>query len=202
MEISIQREGKNFERVRWFFSLVHPSFTHTVFYLLIMFTIFLETPTTGLSAPSEKKAHELAEEYTAQEKVRYAKELLQLGDEQFDQKNYDQALAAYEQVFLMDPENRKASAKIDILKKQMMKEGKDESSVVKKIYEEEANDRVRGYFAEAKEYLKSRKYGQARFTVEKILLLDPLNKEAQALYEELKNKSGQVAGDHEKREAL
>ena len=168
-------------------------FTH----LLIMIAILFSEPSSSLAALVNQKeaVQKLAEEYTDEEKIRYAQELLELGDQLFEQKNYEQALAAYEQVFLMDPENRRASAKIDILKKQMMKEGKDETGLVKEIYDEEAKERIRDYWIQARDYLKNQRYAQARFTLEKILLLDPLNQEAQDLYQKLKQKPAAGQGD-------
>lgn len=196
---------KQFEKVRQSLLPSNQTITRIFVYLITMTTIFLAEPILSLKAEPAKEgeAHKLAEEYTQKEKTKYVKELLELGDQQFDQKNYDQALAAYEQVFSMDPENKKASAKLDILKKQMMKEGKDETGVVKEIYDEEAKERIRGYWADVQAYLKNKKYGQARFTLEKILLLDPFNQEASSLYEKLKAKPGEAAaGSYEKRKAL
>ncbi len=171
--------------------------------ILIMTTITLTLP-LSLSAAIETddQVKKLAEEYTQEEKRQKGIELLNLGDELLDKKDYDEALATYEQVFLMDPENRKASAKIDILKKQMTKEGRSEAGVVKAVYEEESKQRVRGYWSETREYLKNKKYGQARLALEKILLLDPVNQEAQDLYEKLKTEAGKAPATDEKRETF
>ncbi len=164
---------------------------HFFSFLFLTMTIALAIlkPGVSLSASEEEAAvRKLSEEYTTDEKTRYTAELLALGDQLFENKNYEYAMAAYEQVFFFDPENAKASAKIDLLKKQIAREGKDETGVVKAVYDEEAKERVREYWVQAQEYLKSEKYGQARFALEKILLLDPMNQEAGKIYEELKSK--------------
>lgn len=166
-----------------------PLKTHSLFFFLIMMTLNT-LPYLSFSATENESndVRKLASEYTKEERRKYAQELLDLGDELFEQKNYDYALSAYEQVFLFEPENQKASAKIDILRKQMKKEGKDETGILKGVYEEEAKERARTYWTQLQEYLKQEKYGQARLALEKILLLDPLNEQAQKLYEELKQK--------------
>ena len=171
----------------------------SIFYFLMITALFSTTLRLSPKAYAQEK---LIEDYSAEEKKQKVKELLTLGDELFDQKIYDQALEAYEEVFTLDPKNRKASAKIDLLKEQMMKEGKDEAGVVNAVYEEEENERTKKYWAETRDYLKEHRYGQARFSLEKILLLDPFNEEAKDLYEKLKAKPAGGAGQYEKREAL
>ena len=171
-------------RSKRFFQIFLPSF-----FKVIMISLAVFHPLASLSASFESEtSRKLAEEYTEEEKKRYTVELLALGDELFENKNYEYAMAAYEQVFLFDPDNVKASAKLDQLKKQMGREKRDETGIVKEVYDEEARERARTFWNQAMDYLKQEKYAQARFTLEKILLLDPENQEAQKLYEDLKKK--------------
>lgn len=131
--------------------------------------------------PAPGKIHELEAEFSKEEKKRQVKELIVLGDELIEAKDYKRALEAYEHVFTLDPENLRASAKIDLLKKQVQKEGKNEAGIVGAVYEEEIQNRVHQYMTETKEYLQAEKLGQARLSLKKILLLDPFHKEAQQL---------------------
>ena len=129
-----------------------------------------------------------------EEKRSMVDELFAEGDKHFDQKNYNLANAAYESVFLLDPDNVKASQKIDHLKKQMLLEGKSETQLVTRVYDSEIDLRVREYMKEAKVFIKEGKLGRARFTLQKLLLLDPLHEEAQKLYDQVAHKlAGEAA---------
>ncbi|MBI4387968.1 MAG: hypothetical protein HY582_02870 [Candidatus Omnitrophica bacterium] len=156
--------------------------------ILIMILTYLLNPTPGVSLADHDAPKKLEQEYTQKEKEKQITELLELGDSLAEAKDYNYALAAYEQVFLLDPNHRKASAKIDLLKKRMAHEGRDETGVVKAVYDEEAKERVRKLWVEVRNCLNKERFGQARFALEKILLLDPENQEAQKLYQDLKQK--------------
>jgi len=132
-----------------------------------------------------EQVKKLEKEYSAERAETTIDQLLQLGDELRDEKKYKQALEAYEEVFTIDPGNVRASAKIDVVRQVMQREGKDETGIVKGVYEEEAKNKVISYWTEIRDYLKEEKYGQARFTLEKLLLLDPFNQEAIQLHETL-----------------
>ena len=129
-----------------------------------------------------KAIEELNDEERRQMVIEYLKE----GDRYFDQKDYDASGAAYEQVFLLEPQNVIASERIDRLKKQMLKEGKSETALIGRVYGTEIEARTRFYWTQASRLLKEGKKGQARLALEKLLLLDPLHKEARRMYEEIK----------------
>ena len=155
-------------------------------FLLLMLTVSV-FPFEGYlwAKTADRVLQQVESDMIETEKKNQMEELFQLGDELLERKNYDRAVEAYEQVFVVDPENVRASAKIDMVKKQMMHEGRDETVVVDQVYEEEIQERLKNYWKQSRLFLKQGKIGQARFTIQKILLLDPLNREAQALYDKL-----------------
>lgn len=146
-------------------------------------------PTNLKADPDPAKIRELEAEFSKEEKNRQVKDLIMLGDQLIEMKEYGRALDAYEHVFTLEPENTRASAKIDLLKKQVEREGKAEAGVVGGVYDEEIQNRIHQYMSETKEYLQTEKIGRARLSLQKILLLDPFHKEAQALL-------NQLEGDH------
>ncbi len=139
-----------------------------------------------LAATQEQSA--TIEEMSSEEKKDMVKEFLKEGDRLKDQKDYNLANAAYESVFLLEPENVEASKRIDRLKKIMVKEGVSETQLVTHVYDEEIGIRVKQYLNQSKEFIKRGKFAQARFTLQKLLLIDPLHKEGSKLYEEVNQK--------------
>ena len=112
-------------------------------------------------------------------------DLLKQGDDYFKEKNYNLANASYESVFLLDPEHLGASKRIDVLKKQLLKEGKSETDLIGRVYDSEIEIRVSSYLKQAHEFIDSRKWAQARLAVQKALLMSPLNEEAKKLYHKI-----------------
>lgn len=155
-------------------------------------TLLFQRPEASFALSENKEsAQKLAEEFSKEAKLNHSTELMALGDQLAEQNNFEAALAAYEQVFVFDPGNTKASAKIDLLRKQMKKDQKNENGIVSAVYEQEAQDKIRNYWAKTQEYLQDRKMGQARFALEKILILDPMNEEARKLYDQIKQSSAE-----------
>lgn len=98
-------------------------------------------------------------------------------------KEYDLALFAAEKVFIFDAENRQASELIDRIKERAIKEGKADVLFLGKMYKEEIAERLSLYRDRARELARDGHFGQARFTVEKILLLEPEDPQALSLYQ-------------------
>lgn len=138
-----------------------------------------------VSLASADEHLKVTEELTASEKQSMILELLAEGDRYSDEKNYNLANATYESIFFLDPQHQGASERIDRLKKRMMKEGKSETELVTRVYDSEIDMRVRTYLKQAKEFMNTGKIGQARLTLQKLLLINPLHEEAQGLYQEL-----------------
>lgn len=100
-------------------------------------------------------------------------------------KEYDLALFAAEKVFIFDAENRQASELIDRIKDRAIKEGKADVLFLGKMYKEEITERLSLYRDQARALARDGHFGQARFTVEKILLLEPEDPQALSLYQNI-----------------
>jgi tetratricopeptide (TPR) repeat protein len=98
-----------------------------------------------------------------------------------------EALIAAEKVFLYEPDNREASALIDRVQGKLRSEGKEESLFVRKIYEDEVDERVERYKSQAAQWLAEGKLGAARLAAEKAILLNPSDEEAERLYRQIKD---------------
>ncbi len=159
-------------------------------FLFSVVCLFLKTNQL-VAAPAEKAV--VKEELSKEDKKSMAKQLIAEGDRQAEEKNYNLANATYESVFLLEPNNIEASQRIDRLKKRMFKEGRSETELVTRVYDQEIEERTRVYLKQAKELITQGKRAQARFTLQKLLLIDPLHVEANKLYKDLKEKSADAS---------
>ena len=130
----------------------------------------------------------VTEDLSADEKKAMIEQLFLEGDGYFEQKNYNLANASYESIFLLEPNNLEASKRIDRLKNHMLKEGRSETELVTRVYDSEIEERAHQYLERAKQLMAEQKWGQARFTLQKLILISPLHPEANKLYEELNKK--------------
>ena len=153
-----------------------------IFLCLLFNVINLSPMFASVALASNPK---LTEELSVSEKQAMIKELLIEGDRYVQERNYNLANAAYESIFLLEPEHTGASQKIDKLKKQMLKEGKTETELVTRVYDSEIDMRVKTYLAQAKEYMASGQLGRARLALQKLLLINPVHQEGQTLYKQL-----------------
>lgn len=144
-----------------------------------------------MAAPVPKAV--AAEELSAEDKKSMVKQLILEGDQYADGKNYNLANATYESVFLLEPNNIEASQRIDRLKKRMFKEGKSETELVTRVYDQEIEERTRLYLKQAREFIAQGKRAQARFALHKLLLINPLHDEANKLYKNLRERDTDVS---------
>ena len=143
---------------------------------------------------AEKSAKRpIVEELSSEEKEMMIKESLAEGDRLTERKEYNLANASYESVFVIEPNHIEASKRIDKLKKLMVKEGISETQLVTRVYDEEIEMRVRQYLAQAKDLIEQGKLAQARFNLQKLLLVSPLNEEGTKLYEQINQRLEQAA---------
>ena len=103
----------------------------------------------------------------------------------FEANQYDLALFAAEKVFLYDADNTDASAMIDRIKAKALKEGKADSLFIHKMYKEEIADRLEQYRIQAEELASRGQLGQAQFTAEKILMLEPEDPKALSILQKI-----------------
>jgi len=131
-------------------------------------------------------AHEIiAEELTADEVRSEIRTWLERSETLFQRGQYDFALFAAEKVFIYDPAHAGASELIDEIKVKALKEGKADTLFVSKMYREEIAERIVSYGNLADVFLRDGRVNQARFTVEKVLLLEPENPQALKLLQDV-----------------
>lgn len=104
------------------------------------------------------------------------------------QNQFDLALFAAEKVFIYDANNHEASLLIDDIKDAAVKNGKSETLFLSKMYQDEIKERVTAYRSEAQEFMNQNKHEQAKFTVQKILLLEPEDPEALKMFRDLQKR--------------
>jgi len=113
------------------------------------------------------------EEMDADDKQDAVKTWLERSRTLFNANQYDLALFAAEKVFLYDAENTTASELIDQIKAKAIREGKADTLFIHKMYKNEIAERLEQYRNEAENLALQGKYGQAQFTAEKVLMLEP-----------------------------
>ena len=148
-------------------------------------SIFLVVCESMIMSAATSSASPVIEELDREEKQMMISQLLEEGDRYLKEKNYNLANASYESVFLLEANHLEASQRIDRLKKRMVQEGKSETELVTRVYDAEIEGRVQVYLKEAKQLISEQKLNQARFTLQKLLLVNPLNEEARKLYDDL-----------------
>ncbi len=129
------------------------------------------------------------EELDSDEKTLEAKTWLERSQGFLDAGQYEQAAWAAEKVFQFDPHNQKASQLLDRIKKDAWVYGKKQIDTGNNMIEDEVGDRVAIYRRQASQWMAERKWGAARFAVEKILLLLPEDKDALNLLKTIKSQS-------------
>ena len=121
------------------------------------------------------------EELSSQEKRLQVKTWLERAQGFLEINQFDEALLAAEQVFLLDPENPEASRWVDEIKDKARKQGQEESLFLKDLYTQEIHLRIQRYTQQAETWLREGRWGAARLAIEKILFLDPKNRSGHRL---------------------
>lgn len=98
---------------------------------------------------------------------------------------YDEALLAAEKVFLYDPSHEEASRLIDEIREEAYRTGKNEKTFLNEMAHEEIRDRVSNYRLQARQWMDEGRWGAAKLALEKVLLLEPEDPEALALYKKI-----------------
>lgn len=129
--------------------------------------------------------NKIPEEYNDRERADAIKTWLERASSFLEMKRYEEAMISAEKVFLFDASNPQASRLIDKIRNEALKEGKGEVVVLQRMYQREIKSRIDRYLAEAKEALSINRIGTAKLSLEKVLLLEPENKEALKLYKTL-----------------
>lgn len=125
------------------------------------------------------------EEMNANDKQDEIRTWLERSQSLFAVNQYDLALFAAEKVFLYDADNNAASEMIDKIKTKALKEGKADTLFIHKMYQEEIADRLEQYRGQAEELAAQGQFGQAQFTAEKILMLEPEDPKALSILQKV-----------------
>lgn len=125
------------------------------------------------------------EEMNADDKQDQIKTWLERSRSLFAANQYDLALFAAEKVFLYDAENSAASDLIDQIKGKALREGKSDTLFMHKMYKDEIADRLEQYRVQAEDLALQGQLGQAKFTAEKILMLEPEDPKALAILQKI-----------------
>lgn len=125
------------------------------------------------------------EEMNADDKEVQIKTWLERSRALFNANQYDLALFAAEKVFLYEPDNNTASELIDQIKGKALKEGKADTLFIHKMYKNEIADRLEQYRTQAEDLATQGQFGQAQFTAEKILMLEPEDPKALAILQKV-----------------
>jgi tetratricopeptide (TPR) repeat protein len=125
------------------------------------------------------------EEMNADDKQDQIKTWLERSRTLFNANQYDLALFAAEKVFLYDANDSAASELIDQIKAKALKEGKADTLFIHKMYKNEIADRLEQYRTEAEDLAARGQLGQAQFTAEKILMLEPEDPKALSILQKI-----------------
>lgn len=125
------------------------------------------------------------EEMDADDKQDQIKTWMERSRALFNANQYDLALFAAEKVFLYDANNNAASELIDQIKAKALKEGKADTLFIRKMYENEIADRLEQYRTQAEDLAAQGQWGQAQFTAEKILMLEPEDPKALSILQKI-----------------
>ena len=125
------------------------------------------------------------EELKSNEKSLQVKTLLERSRTLLDMNLLKEANDTAEEALQLDPDHLEASRLLDAIKEKAQKQGREESLFLQNLYDEEVASRVERYTQQAQQSVKEKRWGAARLTVEKILLLDPRNSAAKKLLSEI-----------------
>jgi len=121
-------------------------------------------------------------EMSAREKKDAIQTLNERAEEYLSAGKYAEAAETAQEVFNYDPGNSRASKTIDKITGAQGKEAEREGGLLREMYRDEMTERMEVYRREARRAIDARRYGQARFSLEKMLLLEPNDPEANRLY--------------------
>ena len=101
----------------------------------------------------ESESEKFVEEFDEEEKRDAVRTWLERAKTLLEIKYYDEAVLAAEKVFVHEPNNVEASKLIDEIKRSAIREGKQESIILKKMHQEEIGIRIKTYTEQAQKWL-------------------------------------------------
>lgn len=124
---------------------------------------------------------------TQREKQDAIQTLNERAEEYLRSGKYAEAAEMAQEVFQYEPGNSRASKMMDKITDAEGKEAEREDGLLRGVYRDEMTERMEVYRREARRAMDNERYGQARFAIEKMLLLEPNDPEANRLYTTVMN---------------
>ncbi len=157
-------------------------------------TLMLEIVDAEREQHKQAFASKPVEEFTPDEKSEEAKTWLERSKLLVQLHQYEEALSAANNVFVYDPHNQEASELVDDINQTALREGQREILSNQKSIHSEVQTRMLRYRMQVKEAMQSGKWGAAKITVQKMLILQPEDREALRIQEQIR--------DYEKRKTF
>ena len=126
------------------------------------------------------------EEFSKDQKSEEIRTWIERGNALFEAGEYDEATLATEKVFQYDPGNQEASELLDEIRNRAIAEGQEQALIQGRVVRGEVETRVAEYHRQAEDWVRQKRWGAARLTVDKILLLSPEDGEALKLRERIR----------------
>lgn len=124
--------------------------------------------------------------FSNDQKKQIINDLLLKANTRLDQNQYDAAVETFEKIFLLDPLNAKASRGIDKARRQLIHEKDREDKVLSNIDKNENKEIIQLELEHAESALENGLRTQAQIHADRVLLIDPENREAEKLLRRLK----------------
>ncbi len=109
--------------------------------------------------------------------------LLERAEAHFQAGRYSDASENAQKVFQLDPDNARASRLLDRVAKQLLDHNNTERAAIRQVAREEVTERIEQYRDRAKAAIEQKHWGEARFALQKVLILSPSDPEALRLYD-------------------
>ena len=119
--------------------------------------------------------------------------LLERAEAYFQAGRYSEASESAQKVFQLDPDNGQASRLMDRIAKKMLDHDNTERAAIKQVAREEVTERIEQYRDRAKAAIEKKHWGEARFALQKVLILSPSDPEALRLYDLIETNTDQKA---------
>jgi len=141
-----------------------------------------------ISVHKEAFEDKLPVEYDDEERRQMTRTWIERSRQLFQMKEYSEAMLAAETVFKYDAQNLEASELIDTIRRQVYKEGKQDTVYLKGMYRQEIDERRIRYKEQAKQLMEKGLLAEAQLTIDKALLLEPSDREANKIREMIFNR--------------
>ncbi|MBI4398137.1 MAG: hypothetical protein HY586_03330 [Candidatus Omnitrophica bacterium] len=154
--------------------------------MLLRQAMLLETLRIDEEKTSEEKLISLQGQMSRDEKKEWIRRFLVEGDRLAGLGLYDLAVEEYEKVFLLEPDHRKASGRIDAAKRNFIKNQKQIWKDEDRWIEEQYQKRTEMLLGQVEQFIGAKNYSSARRLLERLMRLEPRNKRAKELWRKLK----------------